>query len=78
MKAIIKRELKNYLRNPILWIGLVIVAVSMYQMLAPYLGIHYFSSDQEVQEKTVSVITDADVTEGYLPSTPEQNFCANR
>ena len=78
MKAIIKRELKNYLRNPILWIGLVIVAVSMYQMLAPYLGIHYFSSDQEVQEKTVSVIMDADVTEGYLPSTPEQQLAVGK
>src|SRR5699024_2297563 len=57
---------------------ILIVAVSMYQMLAPYLGIHYFSSDQEVQEKTVSVITDADVTEGYLPSTPEQQLAVGK
>ena len=41
MKAIIKRNLKNYLKNPIFWIGLIVVLISMYQTLAPYLSIHY-------------------------------------
>ena len=37
MKAIIKRNLKNYLKNPIFWIGLIVVLISMYQTLAPLL-----------------------------------------
>lgn len=78
MKAIVKRELKNYLSNPVLWIGIIIVGISMYQMLEPYLGIHYFQSDAEVQEKTIREINDADVMEGYLPSTPEQQLAAGR
>ena len=27
MKAIIKRNLKNYLKNPIFWIGLIVVSL---------------------------------------------------
>ena len=46
MKAIIKRNLKNYLKNPIFWIGLIVVLISMYQTLAPYLSIHYVKSDE--------------------------------
>ena len=46
MKAIIKRNLKNYLKNPIFWIGLIVVLISMYQILAPYLSIHYVKPDE--------------------------------
>lgn len=74
MKAIIKRELKNYLKNPILWIGLIIVVSGVYQILAPYLEIHYFQSDQEIQNKNVSIITDGDIMDGYIPSTSEQKM----
>ena len=35
MKAIIKRNLKNYLKNPIFWTGLIVDLISMYQTLAP-------------------------------------------
>ena len=46
MKAIIKRNLKNYLKNPIFWTGLIVVLISMYQTLAPYLSIHYVKPDE--------------------------------
>ncbi|WP_455717975.1 ABC transporter permease subunit [Anaerosporobacter sp.] len=75
MKAIIKRELLNYLKNPVFWIGLVIVMISIYKDLGPYLQIHYFKSTEEIQaldDIEVENIDDADIMDGYLPATKEQ------
>lgn len=72
MKAIIKREIKSYLKNPIFWAGLVIITVGIYQLLAPYLKIHYFDSDEEIQNIKVEVISDADIMDGYIPITSEE------
>lgn len=72
MKAIIKRELKNYLKNPILWVGLVIVVFGMFKQLSPYLQIHYFNSDKEIQDIHVESPQDGEITDGYIPATPDQ------
>lgn len=74
MKAIIKRELKNYFKNPIYWIGLIIVIIGIYQMLEPYLNLHYFKTEQEIQNIQVSNRSDADIMEGYLPFTPKEQW----
>ena len=70
MKAIIKRNLKNYLKNPIFWIGLIVVLISMYQTLAPYLSIHYVKSDETFRK--VKMASDGDVMEGCIPATPDK------
>lgn len=74
MKAIIEREIKNYLKNPIFWLGMLIVVIQMYQNLNPYLKIHYFNSEQEIQELALPRITDkgGDIMRGYIPSSLEQ------
>lgn len=77
MKAIIKRELKNYLKNPIFWIGILIVIVQMYQILNPYLKIHYFESDKEIQDMASPEAGDngdGDIMKGYIPSNEEQKM----
>lgn len=74
MKAIIKRELKNYLKNPVLWIGLVFIIFSLYQILNPYLQIHYFETEQELQEQKPVKKADADIMDGYVLSTKEQRM----
>lgn len=71
MKAIIKREMKNFFKNPIFWIGLVIMTAGIYQFLEPYLNLHYFKSDQEIQSIVVANRDDADVMDGYIPSSAE-------
>ena len=70
MKAIIKRNLKNYLKNPIFWTGLIVVLISMYQTLAPYLSIHYVKSDETFRK--VKMASDGDVMEGCIPATPDK------
>lgn len=72
MKAIIKRELKNFLKNPVFWAGLIIMLVGIYQILQPYLKLHYFESDQEFQGLQVKSQDDADVMYGYIPLTEEE------
>lgn len=73
MKAVIKRDLRNFLKNPILWIGLMFAIAGIYQSVSPYLNIHYFSSDQEIESLIKpATATDAEVTDGYIPATTKQ------
>lgn len=75
MKAVIRREFKNYLKNPIYWVGILIVFVQMYLILNPYLKIHYFKSDEEIQKLALpSAIEMGDITEGYIPSSDQQRM----
>ncbi len=70
MKAVIKRELKNYLKNPIFWIGLALVMAGMLQQLSPYLELRYFTSEQELSEAAIKN-GDQDIQYGYIPADPE-------
>ena len=72
MKAILKREIKNFLKNPIFWAGLLIMVAGIYQILQPYLELHYFTSNAEIQNMSVSSLEDADVMEGYIPVSDEE------
>ena len=72
MQAIICREFKNYMKNPLYWIGIAIVVIGIYSSLSGYLNIHMFSSNQEVEQlKDVNPI-DADIMNGYIPTTSEE------
>ena len=48
MKAIIKRQIKSYLKNPLFWVGILVVFIGVYQLLAPYLTIHYVEKDEKL------------------------------
>ena len=54
MKAIIRRVLKNYLKNPFFWIGLFFIVFQMYQILSPYLHIHYYQQGEAAEELAIS------------------------
>ena len=72
MKAIIKREIKNFLKNPVFWAGLIIMLAGIYQILQPYLNLHYFASNEEIQNISVASLEDADVMDGYIPISDEE------
>ena len=44
MTAIIKREIKNYLKRPLFWIGVAVVILGVFQNVRPYLETRYVSS----------------------------------
>lgn len=74
MKAVIKREFRNYLKNPILWAGFIVVVIGIYQMLNPYLKIRYIQSEKEAEQLKKVNLSDADIMDGYVPSTAEQQL----
>lgn len=74
MRCIIAREIRNYLRNPYFWAGLLFVAFGLFQLLDPYLGIHYFQPGEELRVLSVENMGDADIMDGYVPSTEEQRL----
>lgn len=74
MKAIICREFKNYMKNPIYWIGILILLISIYSSLSGYLDIHLFSGNQEIERMDKVSPTDADVISGYIPTTTEEQL----
>ncbi len=69
MRTVIKQEIKNYLKNPILWLGMVFVLIELVQMLHPYLQLHYFETEQEIQSLAADNISDRSILEGYIIST---------
>lgn len=66
MKTIIKRSILDYLKNPVLWIGLIIIVASMYQCLSSYLQIHYIKQNEQITQNDVA-LEDADVMDGTFP-----------
>ena len=49
MKVIIKRELKNYFKNPIYYVGILLIFFEVFQIMQPYLKLHYWESDAQVE-----------------------------
>lgn len=75
LKAIMKREIRNYLNRPVFWIGVLIIILGVYQNLKPYLGIHYIASESEVRELVQDypdTVPDADVSDGYVPAKEKE------
>lgn len=75
MKTIINMELKRYFRNPIFYIGAILVVLGVYSSLSPYLKIHYFNNEGEIHTlEKWSELADADVIDGYIPTTKEEQY----
>lgn len=72
MTAIMKREIKNYLKRPLFWIGMVLVIFGVFQALAPYMNIRYISSEQELNQNLPETVHDGDIDEGFVPSDEDQ------
>lgn len=75
LKTIIEMELKRYFRNPIYYIGAVIVILGVYSSISPYLKIHYFNDESEIHTlEEHSEIADADIMDGYIPAAKEDQY----
>lgn len=79
MKTIIKRELKNYLKNPIFWAGTLFILFELFQILNPYLKLHYIQTqqDKEALERInldPDEQMDADITDGYVRTSEKERM----
>ena len=68
MTAIIKREIKNYLKRPLFWIGVAVVILGVFQNVTPYLETRYVSSAEELENDLTETVHAGDVYEGYIPT----------
>ena len=48
MIAIFKREIKNYLKRPLFWVGIVLVIYGVFSATSPYLTTHYLTTGEEI------------------------------
>ena len=48
MIAIFKREIMNYLKRPLFWVGVLLVIYGVFNATSPYLTTHYLTTGEEV------------------------------
>lgn len=71
MCSILKREVKNYIKRPLFWIGIFVVAFMIFQNVSPYLNIHYLAEGEEIVNDYPETFREGDVFEGYVPMEEE-------
>lgn len=75
IKTIVKREVISYLKNPMYYIGAILVFIGVYSSVSPYLNIHYFNEPSEIRTlDNHTGIADADISDGYIPTTKEEQY----
>lgn len=72
MLAILKREIKNYLKRPLFWIGVALVILGVYQNVSPYLQTRYLKPGDRIVNEYPGDVHEGEVYEGYVPSSEEQ------
>ena len=72
MTKIIKREIRNYLKRPWFWLGVLLVIFGTFQNLEPYLKIHYIAPEEKLETDLPKRSYKGDISEGYVPATKEQ------
>ena len=66
--------MKSYFKNPIYYVGILLIFFEVFQILQPYLKLHYWENDAQVEAAKLKHINDADVMNGYLPSTEKERI----
>ena len=73
MIAIFKREIKNYLKRPLFWVGILLVIYGVFNTTSPYLTTHYLGQGEKIINDYPDTVRLGDVYEGYIPANPEKH-----
>ena len=71
MWSILKREVRNYMKNPLFWIGIAVGVWMIFQDTGPYLDIHYLKEGETIVNDYPEMHRDGDVSRGYVPAGKE-------
>ena len=71
MWSILKREVRNYMKNPLFWIGIAVGVWMIFQDTGPYLDIHYLKEGETIVNDYPEMHRDGDVFDGYVPTEKE-------
>jgi ABC-2 type transport system permease protein len=74
MWFIIKKEFLWFLKNPVYYLGALLMFIIIYSSISGYLDIHYFDEDEDILEISQNKMGDADINHGYIPSTNTEKF----
>lgn len=74
LRTIIKMELKRYFRNPIYYIGAILVFISVYASVSVYFDIQYLQTEEEInlRAEQATIPADRDIMDGFIPATREE------
>lgn len=73
MKAIMRREVLNYLKRPLFWLVIVVVIIGVFQELNPYLNIHYITLEDEWSNGSLETVHKGEIFEGYIPVNTKEH-----
>ena len=73
MIAIFKRVIRNYLKRPLFWVGVLLVIYGVFNATSPYLTTHYLTTGEEIINDQSNTSVEGEVYEGYIPATPEKH-----
>ncbi|MDR2044600.1 MAG: ABC transporter permease subunit [Clostridium sp.] len=76
MAFIIKKELIRYLKNPLYYIGAVLVFLLAYLQCQTYLTVRYFQPDASIADLSGAELVDVGIMDGYLPAVPDGSLGA--
>ena len=68
-----KREIRNYLKRPLFWVGVLFVIYGVFNATSPYLTTHYLTTGEEIINDQSNTSVEGEVYEGYIPATPEKH-----
>ena len=71
MWPILKREVKNYIKNPLFWLGIAIGVLIVFLNVNPYLKIRYWVEGETIVNDEPDAYGDRDVFNGYVPTEEE-------
>ena len=67
MRGIIKMTIKDIIKQPFYYIGLILCCCYVYVNLCQYLNVQYFENDSQIVTLDENSISDADIMNGYIP-----------
>lgn len=68
MWLILKREVRNAIKNPLFWIGIPLGVWIIFQEVSPYLDIHYLAEGEAIVNDYPQTTHSGDVLDGYVPT----------
>lgn len=68
MWPILKREVNNYIKKPLLWLGIAVGVLMIFQNVSPYLTIRYLEEGETVGNHYHETHRDVDISDGYVPT----------
>ena len=72
MWPVLKREVKNYMKNPLFWAGIAAGIWLVFQNAGPWLDIHYLAEGESIVNDYPPVHRNGDVLDGYVPTEKGQ------